>query len=45
LLTGTGRNTDRQWGLRAGASAVMARPVTEAALRATLGALGCRGAC
>ncbi len=45
LLTGTGRNTDRQWGLRAGASAVMTRPVTEAALRATLGALGCRGIC
>lgn len=43
LLTGTGRNTDRQWGLRAGASAVLPRPLTTSALRATLDKLGCTG--
>jgi CheY-like chemotaxis protein len=40
LLTGTGRNTDLQWGLRAGASAVLPRPVTARALRTTLDRLG-----
>lgn len=41
LLTGTGRNTDLQWGLRAGASAVLQRPVCPASLRATLDTLAC----
>lgn len=41
LLTGTGRTTDRQWGLRAGASAVLPRPVNLAALGEVLRALGC----
>ena len=41
LLTGTGRTTDLQWGLRAGASAVLQRPITEAALCKVLDRLGC----
>ena len=40
LLTGTGRTTDRQWGLRAGARAVLPRPLTAAALGRTLSMLG-----
>jgi twitching motility two-component system response regulator PilH len=44
LLTGTGRNTDRQWALRAGASAVLPRPVTAASLFAALSRLGVTGA-
>jgi CheY-like chemotaxis protein len=43
LLTGTGRKTDLQWGLRAGASAVLPRPVTAAALQALLGTPGYTG--
>jgi CheY-like chemotaxis protein len=43
LLTGTGRKTDLQWGLRAGASAVLPRPVTAAALQTALARLGCQG--
>jgi DNA-binding response OmpR family regulator len=45
LLTGTGRTTDRQWGLRAGARAVLPRPVTAAALEQLLHALGCAEKC
>ncbi len=45
LLTGTGRSTDLQWGLRAGASAVLPRPVTEPALRAVLQTVLCKVAC
>lgn len=41
LLTGSGRKTDLQWGLRAGASFVLQRPVREAALRAALVRIGC----
>lgn len=41
LLTGTGRTTDRQWGLRAGARAVLPRPVSAAALGDVLRALAC----
>jgi CheY-like chemotaxis protein len=41
LLTGTGRKTDLQWGLRAGASAVVERPVRVGALRSTLARIGC----
>jgi CheY-like chemotaxis protein len=41
LLTGTGRKTDLQWGLRAGASAVLPRPVTMQALQAALAQAGC----
>lgn len=40
LLTGTGRASDRHWGLQAGAAAVLRRPVDEAALRACLRELG-----
>lgn len=40
LLTGTGRASDRHWGLQAGAAAVLRRPVDEAALRACLQELG-----
>ena len=40
LLTGTGRNTDLQWGLRAGASAVLQRPLRAGAMRAALTRLG-----
>lgn len=40
LLTGTGRSTDRQWGLRAGARAVLPRPVTAVALERLLLTLG-----
>jgi CheY-like chemotaxis protein len=36
LLTGTGRRTDLQWGLRAGACAVLKRPVRDSELRAVL---------
>jgi CheY-like chemotaxis protein len=43
LLTGSGRNTDLQWGLRAGASVVLPRPVTDMTLRAVLCKLGCVG--
>ena len=43
LLTGTGRSTDGPWGLRAGARAVLRRPVTAALLRTTLEKLGCAG--
>ncbi|HEY0963184.1 MAG TPA: response regulator [Pseudomonadales bacterium] len=39
LLTGTGRNTDLQWGRRAGASVVLQRPIRAAMLRAALAAL------
>jgi DNA-binding response OmpR family regulator len=45
LLTGCGRNTDLQWGLRAGASAVLPRPVTDTTLRAVLCKLHCAGGC
>lgn len=41
LLTGTGRNTDLQWGLRAGASAVLQRPLSATTLHATLDRLAC----
>lgn len=41
LLTGTGRGTDLQWGLRAGARAVLARPLAASTLHATLQKLGC----
>lgn len=44
LLTGTGRKTDRQWALRAGARAVLTRPVKAEALRRTLEQLGCGSA-
>jgi len=40
LLTGTGRASDRHWGLQAGAAVVLRRPVDEAALRACLQELG-----
>ena len=43
LLTGTGRKTDLQWGLRAGATAVLRRPVTESALHTALVRSGCVG--
>jgi CheY-like chemotaxis protein len=43
LLTGTGRASDRHWGLQAGAAAVLRRPVEEAALRACLQELGLQG--
>jgi len=43
LLTGTGRKTDLQWGLRAGASAVLPRPVTAAALHDALASVACTG--
>jgi CheY-like chemotaxis protein len=43
LLTGTGRKTDLQWGLRAGASAVLPRPFTTATLQTALVKLGCAG--
>lgn len=43
LLTGTGRASDRHWGLQAGAAAVLRRPVDEAALRACLQELGLPG--
>lgn len=43
LLTGSGRKTDLQWGLRAGASAVLPRPLNVAALQTTLARLGCTG--
>lgn len=36
LLTGTGRGTDLHWGLRAGACAVLARPVAPGALHTAL---------
>ncbi len=36
LLSGSGRGTDLQWGLRAGARAVLTRPVSVSALRTTL---------
>ena len=39
LLTGTGRNTDLQWGLRAGASAVLQRPICARALGSALASL------
>lgn len=41
LLTGSGRKTDLQWGLRAGASAVLQRPVRVDALRTALSRIGC----
>lgn len=40
LVSGTGRRTDLQWGLRAGASAVLMRPVSTQQLQHTLQALG-----
>lgn len=40
LLTGTGRVSDRHWGLQAGAAAVLRRPVDAAALRGCLQELG-----
>lgn len=40
LLTGTGRASDRHWGLHAGAAAVLRRPVELAALRNCLHELG-----
>lgn len=43
LLTGTGRKTDLQWGLRAGAGAVLSRPLTEKTLCAALAQAGCPG--
>lgn len=43
LLTGTGRKTDLQWGLRAGARAVLPRPLTLATLQTALAKLGCAG--
>lgn len=41
LLTGTGRKTDLQWGLRAGAGAVLPRPLSEKTLCAALAQAGC----
>jgi len=43
LLTGSGRKTDLQWGLRAGASAVLPRPLTATMLHTALERLGCAG--
>jgi CheY-like chemotaxis protein len=43
LLTGTGRKTDLQWGVRAGAGAVLRRPVTETSLQIALTRVGCTG--
>jgi CheY-like chemotaxis protein len=43
LLTGTGRKTDLQWGLRAGASAVLPRPLTASMLQTALEKLDCAG--
>lgn len=40
LLTGTGRSSDRHWGLQAGAAAVLRRPVDNAALSRCLSELG-----
>jgi len=40
LLSGSGRVTDLQWGLRAGARAVLTRPLQMPALRQTLTDLG-----
>ncbi|MGV3591382.1 MAG: response regulator [Gammaproteobacteria bacterium] len=39
LLTGTGRNTDLQWGLRAGAGAVLQRPLCTSTLHSALAGL------
>ena len=39
LLTGSGRTTDRQWGLRAGARVVLPRPVDADALAKVLHSL------
>lgn len=39
LLTGSGRKTDLQWGLRAGARMVLPRPVTVATLKTALAKL------
>lgn len=41
LLSGTGRSTDVQWGLRAGARAVLQRPVHVEALRNALARITC----
>lgn len=41
LLSGTQRSSDVQWGLRAGAAAVLSRPLTAAALEQCLRQLGC----
>ncbi|MDY6984700.1 MAG: response regulator [Pseudomonadota bacterium] len=41
LLSGSGRKTDLQWGLRAGARAVLQRPVRADALRTALVRIGC----
>jgi DNA-binding response OmpR family regulator len=43
LLSGTSRSSDVQWGLRAGAAAVLTRPLTAAALEQCLRQLGCCG--
>lgn len=43
LLTGTGRSSDRHWGLQAGAAAVLRRPVEPAALHHCLQELGLAG--
>lgn len=43
LLSGTGRGTDQHWGLRAGAQAVLVRPVQASALHSALLQLGCCG--
>ena len=43
LLSGTGRSTDLHWGLRAGARAVLTRPVQASALHSALQHLGCCG--
>ena len=40
LLTGTGRSSDRHWGLQAGAAAVLRRPIELPALRRCLQELG-----
>lgn len=40
LLTGTGRASDRHWGLQAGAAAVLRRPVDGRALQGCLQDLG-----
>jgi CheY-like chemotaxis protein len=40
LLTGTGRASDRHWGLQAGAAAVLRRPVDTPALQCCLQELG-----
>jgi len=40
LLSGSGRATDLQWGLRAGARAVLTRPLQLKALHATLEKIG-----